>query len=107
MPQARGATDGIRSADAPHPIASLELLEQLEAAGARCKWPRGEPFRIVARHSTSSFSLSVKSVDEWLQASGKLAVDDHRVLDLKRLFALLEANPGSRFSNSKAASSLP
>ena len=81
----------------PHPIASLELLEQLEAAGARCKWPRGEPLRIVARHSTSSFSLSVKSVDEWLQASGRLAVDDHRVLDLKRLFALLEANPGSRF----------
>ena len=81
----------------PHPVACLELLEQLEAVGARCKWPKGEPFRIVARHSTSSFSLSVKSVDEWLQASGKLAVDDDTVLDLKRLFALLEANPGSRF----------
>ena len=81
----------------PEPIASLELLEQLEAVGARCKWPKGEPFRIVARRSTSSFSLSVKSVDQWLQASGKLAVDDDTVLDLKRLFALLEANPGSRF----------
>ena len=81
----------------PDPIASLELLEQLEAADARCKWPKGEPFRIVARRSTSSFSLSVKSVDEWLQASGRLAVDNDTVLDLKRLFDLLEANPGSRF----------
>ena len=81
----------------PEPILCLELLEQLEDAGARCKWPKGEPFRIVARRSTASLSLSVKSVDAWLQASAKLAVDEDTVLDLKRLFALLDANPGSRF----------
>ena len=79
------------------PIQCLELLEQLESAGARCKWPQGEPFRIVARKSTSSLALTVKSADEWMQASGKLVVDDQRVLDLKRLFALLEASPNSRF----------
>ena len=32
-----------------------------------------------------------------MQASGRLRVDADRVLDLKRLFELLEANPGSRF----------
>ena len=81
----------------PDPVECLELLEQLDAAGARCKWPKGEPFRIVARHATPSLSLAVTPAEQWLQASGKLRVDTDRVLDLKRLFALLEANPGSRF----------
>ena len=81
----------------PEPILCLELLEQLDAAGARCKWPKGEPFRIVAHRSTASLSLSVKSADAWLEASAKLAVDENTVLDLKRLFALLDASPGSRF----------
>ncbi len=81
----------------PEPAQCLEFLERLEAAGVRCKWPQGEPFRIVAHASTPSLALTVKSADQWLQASGKLAVDERRVLDLKRLFELLEANPGSRF----------
>ena len=81
----------------PEPLECLELLEQLDAAEARCKWPKGEPFRIVARHSTPSLSLTVKPAEQWLQTSGKLVVDGSRVLDLKRLFALLEANPRSRF----------
>ena len=81
----------------PAPFDCLELLEQLETAEARCKWPKGEPFRIVARHSTPSLSLSLKTADQWLEASAKLSVDDDRVLDLANLFALLEANPGTRF----------
>ena len=81
----------------PQPIPCLELLEQIEAAGARCKWPKGEPFRIVARRSAAALTLSMKSADQWLEASAKLAVDDDTVLDLKRLFAMLDANPGSRF----------
>ena len=75
----------------------LELLETLEDAGARCIWPKGETFRIVARASAPSLSLTVKSVGEWLQTSGKLAVDKERALDLKRLFELLDASPGARF----------
>ncbi len=81
----------------PEPHECLELLEQLDTAEARCKWPKGEPFKIVARHSTPSLSLTVKPAEQWLQTSGKLVVDSDRVLDLKRLFALLEANPRSRF----------
>ena len=81
----------------PQALECLELLEQLDAAEARCKWPKGEPFKIVARHSTRSLSLTVKPAEQWLQTSGKLVVDSSRVLDLKRLFALLEANPQSRF----------
>ncbi len=81
----------------PEPVECLELLEQIEAADARCKWPKGEPFRIVARRATRSLSLTVTPADQWLQASGTLRVDQDTVLDLKRLLALLEANPGSRF----------
>ena len=75
----------------------LELLEQLNNADARCQWPKGEPFRIVAHPATPSLSITVKSAAEWMQASGALAIDDGRVVELKRLFRLLEARPGSRF----------
>ena len=81
----------------PEPERCLEFLERLRQADVRCKWPKGEPLRIVAQASTRSLSLTVKSAEEWMQASGKLAVDEERVLDLKRLFRLLEASPGSRF----------
>ncbi len=81
----------------PDPAQCLELLASLDHAGARCKWPKGQPFRIVAHATTPSLSLTVKSGEQWLEASGKLAVDEQRVMDLKRLFALLEANPDSRF----------
>ena len=79
------------------PHACLELVETLQRAEVRCKWPKGEPFRIVGNGTAAALSLTVRSAAEWLQASGKLAVDAERVLDLKRLFALLEDNPGARF----------
>ncbi len=81
----------------PEPGHCLELLDRLASIGARCKRPRGEPFRIVAQASTASLSLSFKSAAEWMQASGKLPIDKGRILDLKRLFELLDEHPGSRF----------
>ena len=81
----------------PEPEDCLELLEQLHIAEARCKWPRGEPFRVVARHSATALSLSLRTADQWLKASGELTVDEQTVLNLKQLFDLLQASPGSRF----------
>ena len=81
----------------PDSAQCLAFLELIEAAGARCKWPRGEPLRIVAHASAPSLALTVKSAADWLQASGKLTIDERRVVDLKRLFELLEASPGARF----------
>ena len=81
----------------PSPGECLTLLEQLARAEVRCKWPKGEPFRIVAQASTRSLSLRIKSAEEWMQASGRLAIDEQRVLDLKKLFSLLDASPGERF----------
>ena len=79
------------------PESCLELLEQLDAANARCKWPQGEKFRIVGEASTSSFRLRIKSAAEWFGVSGELVVDEERVLDLKELFQRLDASAGSRF----------
>ena len=83
----------------PEPASCLELLEQLDAADARCKWPKGDDrkFRIVGQASTSSFRVRVKSAAEWFGISGELTVDEDRVLDLKELFQRLEASPGARF----------
>ena len=81
----------------PDPAGALELLEQLHAADAPCLWPKGEPLKIVARAATSSLNLKIKSAAEWFSASGTLEVDEGRTLDLKQLFALLDASPGSRF----------
>ena len=79
------------------PADCLELLETLEDASARCLWPKGQPLRIVARAAAPSLALTVKSAGQWLQTSGKLAVDKKRALDLKQLLKALEASPGSRF----------
>ena len=96
-PQLASRPTDMRPLILPDPVPCLELLEQLKVAEARCKWPKGEPFRVVAQASTQSLGLTVKSAAEWLQTSGKLAIDDRRVLDLKHLFNLLEASPNSRF----------
>ena len=81
----------------PDPAGALELLEQIHVSGAPCLWPKGEPLKIVAHAATSNLSLKIKSAAEWFSASGTLEVDEGRTLDLKQLFALLDASPGSRF----------
>ena len=81
----------------PLPGDCLALLEQLAKSEVRCRWPKGEPFRIVAQASPRSLSLRIKSAEEWMLASGRLAVDEDRVLDLKNLLNLLESSPGERF----------
>ena len=85
------------AADLPDAADALALLEQLDAAGARCLWPQGERLKIVERADTGALSLQIKTAEEWFQLAGELRVDHRRVLDLKELFALLDANPGSRF----------
>ena len=96
-PQLAGLGSGQWSAELPEPAAALELLEQLEAADARCLWPQGERFKIVARAAAGQLKLQLKTAADWLRASGELRIDQERALDLKQLFALLDANPGSRF----------
>ena len=75
----------------------IELVDQLDAADARCLWPRGQPFRVVARADTNALRLQVKSAADWFSATGTLAVDKNHALDLRALFELIDRNPASRF----------
>ena len=79
------------------PADCLELVDQLDDAEARCLWPKGHPFRVVARADAGSLRLSVKSAADWFSASGALAIDDDRSLELRNLFELMDRSPASRF----------
>ena len=83
--------------DLDEPAACLELVEQLGAAEARCLWPDGEAFRIVAGPTAASLNLTVKSAEQWFTASGELRINDDEAVGLRELFRLLDENPGSRF----------
>ena len=96
-PRLAGTDAAPWSVDVADAAGALEVLEQLDAAGARCLWPQGERFKIVGHADTQQFRLKIKTADEWVQASGQLRIDERRALNLKQLFALLDANPGSRF----------
>ena len=96
-PRLAGTDAAPWSAEVPDAAGALALLEQLDAAGARCLWPQGERFRIVGRADDRQLRLKIRTADEWVQASGQLRIDERRALNLKQLFALLDANPGSRF----------
>ena len=96
-PRLAAAVPGTWSVELPEALDALELLEQLDAAGARCLWPQGERFRIVKRADSNALRLQIKTAEDWLQASGELRIDPQRAVDLKQLFAALDANPGSRF----------
>ena len=81
----------------PDPGDCLELMDQLDAANARCMWPKGQPFRIVARSGADSLRLTVKTAADWFSASGSLDLDEDHALDLRRLFELMDRSPSSRF----------
>ena len=81
----------------PDPDDCLELLELLDAADARCRWPRGESLRVVSRALPRSLRMSMKSAAQWMQVSAELPVDDERALDLRQLLELVEQRNGSRF----------
>lgn len=75
----------------------LDVLEQLHAASIRCKWPKGEKFKLVGTPLSSSLSISVTPVDRWLSFTGELAIDEDNVINLARLLRLLDSSPKSRF----------
>ncbi len=79
------------------PVQCLELVDQLGAADARCLWPKGRPFKLVARADASSLRLSVKSATDWLSVSGALDIDAERTLELRALFEKFDEDPSSRF----------
>lgn len=79
------------------PAQCLELVDQLDVAGARCLWPKGQPFKVAARADASSLRLSVRSAADWFSVSGALELDADRAIELRALFERIDRDPSSRF----------
>ncbi|SMF28954.1 DEAD/DEAH box helicase [Pseudogulbenkiania subflava] len=79
------------------PQAALEVLSELQAvdpATLECVWPEGERMRIKARRGLAQMTFGLQKQGDWFVLSGDLELDDGRVLQLRQLLELLQANPG-------------
>ncbi len=78
------------------PLDCLEALSELKALEEKITllWPQGEKFNVTQPTSMSQFRVNIRSSKEWFTASGKLKVDNDRVLELTELFALMENSHG-------------
>jgi SNF2 family DNA or RNA helicase len=76
----------------------LELLLELQALEEKIviEWPEGEKFRVSHQVSSNNFKMAIQRQNDWFSASGELTLDDHLVLDMRRLMELLNQTP-SRF----------
>ena len=53
-------------------------------------WPEGEKIKVTREVSFDRLRLRIRSKTDWFEVDGELQVDDHLVLDMKRLLELLE-----------------
>jgi SNF2 family DNA or RNA helicase len=76
----------------------LELLLELQTLEESIvvEWPEGEKFRVSHQAGVNHFKMSIQRQNDWFAASGELTLDDHLVLDMRRLMELLNQTP-SRF----------
>ncbi|HQN18513.1 MAG TPA: SNF2-related protein, partial [Syntrophobacteraceae bacterium] len=67
----------------------LDLKALQEKAQVVLEWPEGEKLKVTREVSFDHFRLKIRSKGDWFEVSGGLRVDDHLVLDMKRLLDLL------------------
>jgi len=75
----------------------LSELHAIEAQDVQCVWPEGEHMRIRAHPNMKSLSLAAKRQGDWFALQGEITLDDGRVLRLKQLLDLMQANANCRF----------
>ena len=80
------------------PETCLELLLELEQQGDNIvvAWPEGRKMKVVAPAGHDSFSLKIRSKNDWFGIDGTLNLDGERVLSLKQLLELASTT-SSRF----------
>jgi len=89
--------DGRGSATISNIPDALEMLEEIQAIGARCVWPKGKQLSISGHAGSSQLRINIKSAAEWFGTSGELAVDEDQVIALSQLLAFVRQQPESRF----------
>ncbi len=80
------------------PADCLELLMELQDLDdvVTIEWPEGEKMRVSRQKDLSDFKLSINRENDWFATSGEVRVNEHEVLELQQLLALLDRTP-SRF----------
>lgn len=71
----------------------LQMLLDLKAMQANSQviveWPEGESLKVTREVGFEQFRMKVRGKADWFEVSGGLTVDDKLVLDMKRLFEIL------------------
>jgi SNF2 family DNA or RNA helicase len=76
----------------------LELLVELQALDdvVTVEWPEGEKMRVSRQAGLADFQMQIQWENDWFTTTGKVQVDEDRVVELQQLLALLDRSP-SRF----------
>lgn len=78
------------------PEACLDVLLELEGIRdqAVIEWPEGEKLRIRRKISFDQLALRIRRQQDWFELSGKVELDEGKVLEIQQLLDLLETSPG-------------
>jgi hypothetical protein len=69
----------------------LDLKALQDSGQLVLAWPEGEKLRVTREVSFDRLHLQIRSTTNWFEIGGELRVDDHLVLDMRRLLELVES----------------
>ncbi|MGO8780681.1 MAG: DEAD/DEAH box helicase [Rhodomicrobium sp.] len=74
----------------------LEFLEQAQAyrGPVNFEWPEGEALRVSRTVGAQGLSIKLKQQRDWFEVSGKIAVDEELVLDMREILSGLDRARG-------------
>ncbi|MGC9195399.1 MAG: SNF2-related protein [Syntrophobacteraceae bacterium] len=67
----------------------LDLKAMQEKGQVIVEWPEGERLKVTSEVGFDQFHMKIRGKTDWFEVSGGLRVDDDLVLDMKRLFELI------------------
>jgi superfamily II DNA or RNA helicase len=95
-PALAGFADSGRQWLLEDPEDCLQMLLDLKAMQGKgqviIEWPEGERLKVTSEIGFDRFRMKIRGKTDWFEVSGGLTVDDDLVLDLKRLFEILETS---------------
>jgi superfamily II DNA or RNA helicase len=74
----------------------LEVLAEIQNLGddVIIEWPEGEKLAIRHHASFQDFQLHIRRKQNWFELDGQLAIDQDKVMEMKTLLELIQANSG-------------
>ena len=74
----------------------LEVLSEIQNLGDHViiEWPEGEKLTIRHHASFHDFHVQIRQKQNWFELDGQLTVDQEKVLEIKTLLELTQANSG-------------